>query len=78
MLILPSYIVLHLKQASDETSNDKDKEKEKDHKTSEVHDAQRPRHALPARPPSPKRSKQGSSLFLKSKPMSMKVNCQID
>ncbi|KAF9962222.1 DEAD-box type RNA helicase [Mortierella alpina] len=55
-------------QASGETSNDTDK----DPKVKESHDAQRPKHPLPARPPSPKRSKPSSSLFLKSKPMSMK------
>ncbi|KAG0197395.1 DEAD-box type RNA helicase [Mortierella sp. GBA30] len=39
--------------------------------SSEGREVRRP-HPLPPRPPSPKRSKQGSSLFLKSKPMSMK------
>ncbi|KAF9287322.1 DEAD-box type RNA helicase [Mortierella alpina] len=53
---------------SDETSTTIDKKPN----ATEPHDGQRPRHPLPARPPSPKRSKPSSSLFLKSKPMSMK------
>ncbi|KAF9964194.1 DEAD-box type RNA helicase, partial [Mortierella alpina] len=57
-----------LVQTSDESSHDKNK----DATATEAKDAPRTRHPLPARPPSPKRSKPSSSLFLKSKPMSMK------
>ncbi|KAF9936736.1 DEAD-box type RNA helicase [Mortierella alpina] len=55
-------------QAPDKTNDDRDK----DPSVHEPQDAQRVGHPLPARPPSPKRSKPSSSLFLKSKPMSMK------